>query len=151
MVFATPIAGSDGYMVDLDCGHRIATREQRVDYHCRTCDGPTPAHDPIESARRAVEGAWQAKLSDVAALLSAHDAHRERADVAEARCARLRGADEVRCREIMHEVRMRASAESDRDAARAEVARLQQDIADLNAHVARVEDKLAHATEPEQA
>ena len=29
----------------------------------------------------------------------------------------------------------------------AEIARLRQDIVDLNAHVARVEDKLAHATD----
>lgn len=54
MVFAEPVFGGDGYLVTLDCGHKMATRERRVAYHCWACEGPVStasvASDPIAVA-----------------------------------------------------------------------------------------------------
>lgn len=86
-MWADPISGGDGFLVTLDCGHKLATREQRTAYHCRTCDGPPKPHDPIDSIRRSLAGGYSCadrSAEEVAALLVAHDMHAADAD-------RLRG------------------------------------------------------------
>lgn len=93
MVFAEPVFGGDGYIVTLDCGHKLATREQCTAYHCRTCDGPPPPRDPISILRDIVARCPAGRTvhvqsDDVAALLAAYDA------VEMARCAAAHSAEQ---------------------------------------------------------
>lgn len=41
VVFAEPVGGTGGYLVTLDCGHKLATRKQQISYDCRECEKET--------------------------------------------------------------------------------------------------------------
>ena len=38
VVFAEPVGGTGGYLVTLDCGHKLATRKRELSYDCRECE-----------------------------------------------------------------------------------------------------------------
>jgi hypothetical protein len=38
VVFVEPVVGTDGFLVTLNCGHKLATRKQEFSYDCRECE-----------------------------------------------------------------------------------------------------------------